>query len=226
MDKAHKLTDLREENCVSEDWICIETEIEENEKKLLAFLALMDRVVNTYCVFEFTKFKYWFGWAKARKEKRVVYMLTSFIEAHEHAQKKIHDFVGETDDDELLIPEEMHVIAESRGAVNRAREILANIDNDQVKGIQLKQATRNILAKQTQFVVGMVGEGLLTSKDAQAFYEEINLDIKKIEESRKKMYREQSKKAGNDLRQTTVSGKLDVSSISNSMNINTTMDKG
>ena len=130
----------------------------------------------------------------------------------EHAQKKIHDFVGQSED-EMLIPEEINVISESKASVKRARFVLGSMNNDQVKGIVNKQAMRNILAKQTQFVGDMVNEGLLKPKDAQVFYAEINADVKKIEDSRKVMYREQSKKAGNVLRSSIVPDKLDVSSI-------------
>lgn len=208
LDNAHKSIELYNENCFSEDWVCIENEIQSNEKYILATLAFFDKMFLS----RLTHFRYWFGWVKARKEKRIVYMLTSFIEAHEHAQKKIHDFVGQSED-EMLIPEEINVISESKAAVKRARFILGSMNNDQVKGIVNKQAMRNILAKQTQFVGDMVNEGLLKPKDAQVFYAEINADVKKIEDSRKVMYREQSKKAGNVLRSSIVPDKLDVSSI-------------
>ena len=139
-------------------------------------------------------------------------MLMSFIEAHEHAQKKIHDFVGQSED-EMLIPEEINVISESKAAVKRAKLVLGSMNKDQVKGIVKKQAMRNILAKQTQFVGDMVKEGLLKPKDAKTFYAEINADVKKIEESRKMMYREQAKKAGDLLRSSIVPDKVDRSSI-------------
>ena len=43
------------------------------------------------------------GKLEARWEKRSVYMLTSFIEAHTHAQKKIHSFVTFDDDDGMYV---------------------------------------------------------------------------------------------------------------------------
>ena len=48
------------------------------------------------------------------------------------------------------------------------------MDQDQVRAIVNKQIARNILSKQTSFVTEMVQEGLLTPKDANLFYEEIN----------------------------------------------------
>lgn len=39
------------------------------------------------------------GRLEAKHEKRSVYILTSFIEAHEHAQKKIHSFIGSDEDE-------------------------------------------------------------------------------------------------------------------------------
>lgn len=62
----------------------------------------------------------------ARNEKRQIYMLTSFIEAHEVAQVKIVTFLGHTlpslSDDEdaedaVLTPEERTVLKESREMV-------------------------------------------------------------------------------------------------------------
>jgi hypothetical protein len=64
------------------------------------------------------------AYIQARNEKRAVYMLTSFIAAHENAQQKIHSFIGNTDDPEfnrvsiLQSPEEVRVLAESQEAVS------------------------------------------------------------------------------------------------------------
>ena len=50
-------------------------------------------------------------------------MLTSFIEAHEHAQRKIHSFIGtedtheEGDNSYIQTPEELRVVSESYEAV-------------------------------------------------------------------------------------------------------------
>lgn len=43
---------------------------------------------------------------EARNEKRVCYMLSAFIEAHEHAQKKIHSFLGLDDVEDVEEAEE------------------------------------------------------------------------------------------------------------------------
>ena len=186
----------RRANCTY-DWLCIKQEIDTNERWLLALLAFFDRIVPSGV----TYFKYLFGWVRARRDKRVVYMLTSFIDAHQHAQKKIHDFVGDADTD-VMIPEEMTVITESKASVAAAKQVLNDMNADQVRGIVNKQAIRNVLAKQTAFVDEMVKEGLLTSKDSKPFYNEIEKDLQNLEASRNKLYREQSKKAGDVLRNT------------------------
>jgi hypothetical protein len=67
----------------------------------------------------------------SRNEKRAIYILSSFIEAHEHAQSKIRAFMGhssgivgdnESDDEgsvrETLTPEEKIVVAESQSLVS------------------------------------------------------------------------------------------------------------
>jgi NhaP-type Na+/H+ or K+/H+ antiporter len=62
------------------------------------------------------------GRLESRHEKRVVYMLTSFIEAHEHAQSKIHAFIGVDDEDDstaqMATPEELRVKADSVACVS------------------------------------------------------------------------------------------------------------
>lgn len=61
------------------------------------------------------------AWFLSRREKRAVYILTSFIEAHEHAQSKIHAFLGGgavQDDVSAQTPEELRVKTESMALVS------------------------------------------------------------------------------------------------------------
>jgi polyhydroxyalkanoate synthesis regulator phasin len=186
----------------SDDWIYIKKTISSDEKLLLSILSFFDQLIPD-CL-NFGTFRYNYGWASARRDKRSVYMLMSFIEAHEHAQNKIHDFVGELEptEESIGIPEENYVIAESVASVKMAKKLLSEIDAEQVSVIVRQQISRTVLAKQTQFVNDMVSEGLLTSKDAEAFYSEISEDVKKCDKMRDEANREQSQRAADLLRST------------------------
>ena len=124
-----------------------------------------------------------------RKEKRDVYMLTSFIAAHQHAQNKIHEFLvldddqaasssssstaispgtaGSTPDDSYessRSPEERLVISESGEAVLAATRLLEGMNRVSVAQIRSKQVIALVLTKEAELVKSMVNEGLLTAK--------------------------------------------------------------
>ena len=58
------------------DWSTLYEGMESSQKYLLDILIFLD-TWSPNCI---TKFKYWYGWVAARREKRIVYILTSFIE--------------------------------------------------------------------------------------------------------------------------------------------------
>jgi hypothetical protein len=55
---------------------------------------------------------------EARREKRAVYMLMAFIDAHTRAQQRIHSYLGDDDRNLSLTPEEARVKAESAAVVS------------------------------------------------------------------------------------------------------------
>jgi NhaP-type Na+/H+ or K+/H+ antiporter/polyhydroxyalkanoate synthesis regulator phasin len=165
---------------------------------------------------------YWLDREEARRDKRAVYMLTAFIEAHEHAQKKLHQFLGGLLDNEhhdvgdyhapeippidspgdhqtilsdqlTATPEETKVLTESKDAVNRARKRLNEIPKVIVKDIRARQVSRMVLAKEAELVKNMVEEGLLSSAHATVFMEEIRNDVRNIEDDREQFYHEKHK---------------------------------
>ncbi len=99
------------------DWVCIDQEIHYNPFTIRLLTWITDILPG--CSLRITLLNI-LARLKAIQEKRIVYMLTSFIEAHEHAQKKIHSFLGldENEDDETQTPEEVKVINESQSAVS------------------------------------------------------------------------------------------------------------
>lgn len=193
------------------DWACLEAELDSRPmSKMLGFVEWNLPFCFPNTVSETM------GRLEALHEKRAVYTLTSFIDAHEHAQRKIHYFISDSGEEEdrgsdslngqrnsttsaqsemamaniAQTPEEMRVIAESKEAVAKARFRLSLMDPGTIAGIRAKQAARLILAKEAEMVKTMVGEGLLTANHAEEFLEEIGRDTAKIEKERNKMYRQ------------------------------------
>lgn len=68
-----------------------------------------------------------------------------------------------------------------------------------VAAIKSKQAARLVLAKQAELVKHMVSEGLLTTRHAEIFLEEISQDTQRIEQERNRMYNQLTRaKQGQD----------------------------
>ncbi len=74
------------------DWACIEEDIDKNNmfgrKTLVWWEAFMPWWLGSGLASSILE------WRDSDLETRQVYMLSAFIEAHEHAQRKIHSFVG------------------------------------------------------------------------------------------------------------------------------------
>ena len=97
----------------AQDWRVIRKEITELPLSIRLLMAI-DSCTLGYST-------YYLGKLEARREKRAVYMLNSFIDAHEHAQAKVHEFIaeeGEEEDSYVQSPEELKVIEESKEAVS------------------------------------------------------------------------------------------------------------
>lgn len=171
------------------DWNCLVNEL--NYKANAVWLLTMWERNLPVCMTRFATSL--LGHLEYRREKRAVYMLTSFIEAHEHAQKKIHTFLGldENEGEEVIqTPEEISVIEESAHAVRAAKEYLSKMSPSTVNQIKSRQAARLVLAKQAEMVRNMVQEGVLTANHAEEFLEEISHDTVRIEKERNRMYKE------------------------------------
>lgn len=170
------------------DWTCVEAEISNK-----AWYHRLLHSVGQYSPAWLTWIHYFIAKFDARKEKRSVYLLTAFITAHEHAQKKIHSFVDEMEEDEettesAITPEEKFILAQSEQVVQKAKHLLNSMSPSTVHQIQVKQTARAVLAKEAELVKVMLQEGLLTPTDAEELLEEIGVDTAEIERSRNSMY--------------------------------------
>jgi hypothetical protein len=117
----------------------------------------------------------------------------------------VHNFVSDSPGDDARLPEEVVIISESVSAVSRAKRLLSEMNQDQVRGIVEKQAARHILWKQAEYVDELLREGLLSSKDAETFYKEISIDVKRVEKLRRDMNRRQSRVTADILRSSNTS---------------------
>jgi NhaP-type Na+/H+ or K+/H+ antiporter len=100
LDETTTIKEEKDIGMYSKDWNCLEKELSSNSYAIDS-LSFMEKTLPACCADRFiTNF---LSFLETRKEKREVYMITSFIEAHEHAQTKIHKFLGvdgEEDEDE------------------------------------------------------------------------------------------------------------------------------
>lgn len=101
------------------DWLVIKQEITEQPLSI-RILSYLDENIPHSCMLGYST--YYLGKLEARREKRAVYMLTSFIDAHEHAQSKVHEFISVDVEGEesQQSPEELKVIEESKEAVSES----------------------------------------------------------------------------------------------------------
>lgn len=96
-----------------QDWTTLEQELDK-EQPLTWALYCVGRWFNSHIVLNFLLR------LEARKIKRAVYLLTSFIAAHEYAQTKLHEYSSISDDFDIhpaSSQQEQKVLAESKIAV-------------------------------------------------------------------------------------------------------------
>lgn len=108
-----------------------------------------------------------------------VFVLLSFIEAHEEAQRKIPFYLGETEKADT--PEEALVVRESQQNVRVARQRLYEISLEVLQYYHSKQAARQLLHTQEEMVEELRMEGILQETDASQLLKEINKDLVRLD---------------------------------------------
>jgi hypothetical protein len=91
------------------DWRCIEDKLNSTPHEIKLLTMIENMIPPTYFYGFHSRY---LNKLECNREERHVYMVTSFISAHEHAQRKLHDFI-KVEEDDPHSPEEMKVIAES-----------------------------------------------------------------------------------------------------------------
>ena len=101
------------------DWVCVEGKLDSSSFEMKA-LAFWEEHMPEHWFFSYPS--RYLNKLECNREERTVYILTSFIAAHENAQNKIHGYLRiddeEEDHPEQTSPEELKVIAESKLAVS------------------------------------------------------------------------------------------------------------
>lgn len=107
--------DHLEETSGAQDWTCIKKEI---ESKFFGYGLLVrgEKSVSSFVASHCTTL---IARLEALQDKRAVYILESFISAHEAAQEEVHSFLVEADcNNSFVPPEETKVVEESKRAVS------------------------------------------------------------------------------------------------------------
>ena len=112
-----------------------------------------------------------------------IYLLTCFITAHEEAQEEMHWMYGERQ--ARLHQEEVQIVGESRVAVKRARDYLADLSKIVINGEQLGEVIDGVRARQlgallihriAGFAEQMYEHGLLDQRSVHRLVEQLEHD--------------------------------------------------
>eukprot|EP01041_Mallomonas_annulata_P003036 gene3036-5952_t len=114
-----------------------------------------------------------------RRQENGVYILSSFIEAHEYAQEKIPYYLGE--EEGIDTPELALVVQESVESVTAAKAMLADIDADIISYNVSKQVARILLHTQQTMVEKFQEEGVLCPRDADILLIETHRDYVQLQ---------------------------------------------
>ena len=159
------------------DFDYINTEISQVPKYLSILRWLTETSKSSYIHSIYSRFE-------ARRMKRNVVILQSFIEAHTYAAKTIHSFIEDdesNDTSSAYLPEEIRVKDESLRQVQLATKLLHTyIDPQTVLLVKSTQATLIALDKEHGIIDNMIKEGLITNSMAEFFFAEIDMDKKKM----------------------------------------------
>lgn len=104
-----------------------------------------------------------------------VYILTSFIEAHNYAQRITVKYLGEKGI--VDTEEEALIIAESNQLMKEARKMLAEIDIAVISFHATEMVTRMVLHMANDTVMQFQEEGILSEKDTEVFLEKSYEDL-------------------------------------------------
>jgi NhaP-type Na+/H+ or K+/H+ antiporter len=166
------------------DWECIERNLSP-DKHIMWLATNIDA-----CAGRFGRFPGLVSYIDAYTERRAIYVLSNFIDAHVHAQNRIHMFLGAPEKGYGdPCPEEASVIHDSEASVARAKYLLRLIKQDDLKEFYNHRAARVVLLLQQQLIDHMVEEGALSHQLAEMFLESIDEDHQDLDREREQTHR-------------------------------------
>jgi len=143
--------------------------LELERARLAKFKALF---INWPIIFNF--FRDW----DEQYERDNVFMLTSFLEAHNYAQRIIAKYLGEKGF--VDTPEEQLIIRESTIMMREAQKLLDKIDEHVINFHATEMVARMVLNMADDVVTRFQEEGILSEHDSEDFFKKTFHDMKLI----------------------------------------------
>lgn len=126
----------------------------------------------------------------SQMEKRQIYIVSNFIDAHTACQKKIATFLAGAEDSGEWLIEETTIKEESQAMVDAAKLYLSSkFDDTSLQEFLEQSAARVILHDQKEIVTKMVNDKMLSKSAATDLLQQIERDGFVLEQKRIEMHR-------------------------------------
>ncbi len=154
------------------DWDSIVDTLELFDRERQRLLLIMNKFANWPRIFYF--FRNW----DEQYERDKVFIITSFLEAHNYAQKILARYLGEKGF--VDSPEEQLIVRESTLLMREAQKTLDSIDPNVISFHATEMVARMVLNMADDIVMRFQEEGILNEQDSEDFFKKTNHDMKRI----------------------------------------------
>lgn len=121
------------------------------------------------------------AWLIVRKRRRHIYIVTNYLDAHRQVSKSIPTFLGGSELDEDLLPEELKLKNESFYMIQKASEFFdLKYDKQTQSRFYAQRAAKVLLNKQAAFLEKMIQEGAMSQIAAKSILATIEEDQHKL----------------------------------------------
>lgn len=171
-----------------QDWKVVSSTINNMGQFVEAVGFYTDNVINKILGYKYSYLKMYFI---SRKLRRIMYILTNYIDAHEFAQVNIPTFLGGSEKDAYWLTEELTIKNESIELVDKAKAYLnSQFQPETTAKFYEQRAARSLLNNQSSLVRAMVKEGSLNDFVASKILGIIEKDQIKLNKLREDLNRE------------------------------------
>eukprot|EP00605_Chrysophyceae_sp_TOSAG23-4_P000490 GSChrysophyteH1.ASY1.ANO1.549.1 assembled CDS len=154
------------------DWDSITDTLEIFKRERARLAKVMDMFRKWPWVHAFLR-----SWDEEYERDRV-FIVTSFLEAHNYAQRILARYLGEKGF--VDSPEEQLIVRESTLLMHEAQKQLDNIDPTVVSFHATEMVARMVLNMADDIVMRFQEEGILNEQDSEDFFKKTNHDMKRI----------------------------------------------